>query len=99
MSLFLINGITPAELQAKEFFWLHCDAIVCLSKGVKLWEGEGSEAMQKFRKYVKANWYIVVTNTQLVERWVKDSNECTHSGKDDHTASLIDMCRSATVFE
>ena len=30
---------------------------------------------------------------------MKDSNECTHSGKDDHIASLIAVCRSATVFE
>ena len=30
---------------------------------------------------------------------MKDSNECTHSGKDDHIASQIAVCRSATVFE
>ena len=39
------------------------------------------------------------TNTQLVERWVKDSNECTLSGKDEHFSSIIATCRSATIFD
>ena len=34
-----------------------------------------------------------------MERWVKDSNECTHSGKEDHVASLITVCRSVIIFE
>ena len=99
MGAFLTHNLDRATLLTKEFFRTHRDAIVSLSKGVKLWEGEGSEALKTFRNYVKSNWFIVVTNTQLVERWVKDSNECTHSGKEDHIASLIAMCRSATVFE
>ena len=78
---------------------LHRNAIVCLSEEFKLWEGEGSEAVQKFGNYVKANLYIILTNTQLMELWVKDSNECTNSGKEDHIASLITMCKLATVFE
>ena len=55
--------------------------------------------MSKFQKYVKSNWLPIVTNTQLVERWVKDSNECTSTGKDDHFASMIGVCRSSTVFD
>ena len=70
-----------------------------IAEGACLWEGEGSEAMLKFRGYIKDNWFIVVTNTQLVERWVKDSNECTHSGKDDIFSSMIAICRSTTVFD
>merc|ERR1740124_1959621 len=38
-------------------------------------------------------------NHVVVERWVKDSNECTYTGKDDHFASMVGMCRSSTVFE
>ena len=30
---------------------------------------------------------------------MKDSNECTHSGKDDNFSSKITICRSATVFD
>ena len=99
MGTFLTSGTTPIQIQGKAFFKLHRNAIHEISEGVKLWEGEGSESVQRFRKYIKANWYIVPTNTQLVERWVKDSNECTHSGKEDHVASLIAVYRSVTVFE
>ena len=99
MGGFLTSGIAPESLKTKEFFRLHQDAIVRLSEGEKLWDSEGSETVINFRNYVKQKWFIVVTNTQLVERWVKDSNECTHSGKEDHIASLVAMCRSATVFE
>ena len=81
MGAFLTSGTNPISLQAKVFFQLYGDAVSSLSEGVNLWEGEGSEGMQSFRKYVKANWCIIVTNTQLVEQWIKDSNECTHSGK------------------
>ena len=55
--------------------------------------------MGKFQNYIKRNWLPIVTNTQLVERWVKDSNECTYTGKDDHFASMIGLCRSSTVFD
>ena len=64
-----------------------------------MWENGGSEAVLKFRKYVESNWIIVVKNTQLIERWVKDSNDCTHTGKNDHISSLIKICRSATVLD
>ena len=64
-----------------------------------MWENGSSEAVLKFRKYVESNCFIVVTNTQLVERWVKDSNDCTHTGKDDHIASLIAIYRSATFLD
>ena len=53
----------------------------------------------KVFKILQTPIFIVVSNTHLVERWVKDSNECTYSGKDPHFASLIGMCRSTTVFE
>ena len=35
----------------------------------------------------------------MVERWVKDANECTYIAKDEFFASLVAICRSATVFE
>jgi len=54
--------------------------------------------MLKSRKCIESNWFIVVMNTQLVDRWVKYSHECTHTVKDDHIASLIAIFRSATVL-
>ena len=99
MGVFLTSGVTRASLKEKAFFNSHVDAISSLLNGARLWDDGGSEVMQKFGIYIKQNWLIVVTNTQLVERWVKDSNECTHSGKDGHIVSLIAVYRSATVFE
>ena len=55
--------------------------------------------MIEFREYVKYKWFIVSSNMQLVERWVKDSNECTLSGKDKNFSNIITICRSSTVFE
>ena len=89
MGTFLTSGTTPIQIQGKAFFQLHCDAINQISEGVKSWDGEGSESVQTFRIYINAYWHIIPTNTQLVEQWVKDSNECTHSGKEDYVASLI----------
>ena len=40
-----------------------------------------------------------MTHTQLDERWIKDSNECTYTGKDDHFASMVGISLSSTVFE
>ena len=54
-------------------------------------ENGGSKAVLKFKKYVESNWFIFVTNTQLVEIWVKDNHDCTHTGKDDHITSLISI--------
>ena len=68
-----------------------------LACGHDLWsDAVELEAMQR---YVRQYYIAFPSNNQLTERWVKDSNECTHSGKDDHIASLIAVCRSATVFE
>ena len=55
--------------------------------------------MQKFEDYIKKEWLIVVSNTQLVERLVKDSNKCTLSEKSDHFVSIIAVCCSAAVFD
>ena len=52
-----------------------------------------------FFSYVKDTFFTVSTNTQLVECWVKDANECYATGKYEHIVSLIGICCSATVFE
>ena len=48
---------------------------------------------------MKNNWLIVVTNTKLNERWVKDSNECTYTGKDEHFDWAVAICRSCSIFD
>jgi len=99
MGVFLTSGSTPIDLRSKHLFELHHDALFIISEGVILWENVGSEAVLKFRKYVESKFVIVVTDTQLVNRWVKDSHRCTHIGKDDHITSMIAICRSATVLD
>jgi len=96
---FLTGDQLPAAYTSKLFFNSHRIAIQELAEGNKIWDENTSENMQKFKDYIKKEWLIVVSNTQLVERWVKDSNECTLSGKSDHFASIIAVCRSATVFD
>ena len=54
--------------------------------------------MIEFRKYVKENWLTIPTNTQLVERWVKDSNECTFNTKDEGLVDAVAILRSTTIF-
>ena len=84
------RGTIPLRLHHEVIFGMHRDAIVELVGGKTLREQQ-SDNMRKFFTYCKNNFFIVVSNTQLVERWVKDSNECTLSGKDEHFSSLIGM--------
>ena len=52
----------------------------------------------RLQQYIEDEWLITPTNTQLVERWVKDSNKCTYSNKDPYFSSLVAVCRSVSVF-
>ena len=54
--------------------------------------------MERFRKYAEDNWLTIPKNTQLVERWVKDANECTFNIKDESLADAIAILRSTTIF-
>ena len=97
---FLTANTTPQEQREKEFYINHSDAILDIANGVLLWDNDNiSEKMNDFKHYVKQNWLVVCTNTQLVERWVKDANECTYIAKNEFFSSLVAICRSATVFQ
>ena len=39
-----------------------------------------------------------MANNQLAERWVKDSNECTYTGKDEKMSNLLAIVQSCTIF-
>ena len=96
---FLTTGLDPVQFQTHTFYRNHIVAVKEVSEGKMLWASDMSQAMINFNEYVESNWLPIVTNTQLVERWVKDSNECTYTGKDDHFASMVAICRSSTVFD
>ena len=64
----------------------------------KISDKNNSKYMRGFKPYIQQYWLIIATNNQLEERWVKDSKEHTHSGKDKLSSSIVAVCRSATVF-
>ena len=99
MISFLTKDKSPTDYHSREFFQMHQPAIEELALGQKLRDRNASECVKKFYTYVKHAFFTVCTNTQLVERWVKDANECFATGKDEHFSSLVGICRSATVFE
>ena len=73
-----------------------------MSEGKSLWEtgnDNTSNYIRKFQEYVKKKWLILPSNTQLVERGVKDAKKCTSTNKDDYLSSLLALLRSATVFQ
>ena len=76
----------------RDFYQKHECAICEMAEGARLWNKDASDNIRKFREYVEEEWLIVPSNTQLVERWVKDSNECTFTNKDKHLASLMAIC-------
>ena len=82
----------------REFYKKHECAIREMAQGTHLWSTNASDNINKFRKYVEEEWLIIPSNTQLIERWVKDSNECTFTNKEEHLASLMAICRSDTLF-
>ena len=70
---------------SKTFFHNHSQAIRELAEGKELWGENTSQAMKHFYKHVECYWLQVVTNIQIVEHWVKVSNEYTYTGE---TSSL-----------
>ena len=63
----------------------------------RLWDDDCVQ-MLPLRKYVQEKWLKIATNSQLVERWVKDSNECTATSKDEKMANIYAIIRSCTVM-
>ena len=47
---------------------------------------------------MRNNWFKISTNSQLAERWVKDSNECTATIKDENMSKIYAIIRSRTVM-
>ena len=60
-----------------------------------LWDTQ-SEEME--RQFVQNSWLRIATNSQLAERWVKDSNECTFTNKHEKMSNIYAIIRSRTVM-
>ena len=94
----LTLNIDPVVVTSMTFYSVHIDAIKEIADGFNLRAEKQSECLMKFKCLVQLNWLIIPTNAQLVERWVKDSNECAYTEKDEHFASMVSLCHSSTVF-
>ena len=82
----------------KNFFIQNQAQIASIANGTfTLWENENDE-MEIFRTYIRKKWLIVPSNSQLAERWVKDSNECTYTNKNESLANMYALVRSTTVM-
>ena len=81
---FLTRGHNVDDNRQQEYLILHEPAIIEIVKSNGLWSDEVSEAMTKLQAYMKKEWLIVPSNTQRVETWVKNTNECTETGKDQY---------------
>ena len=80
------------------FFTNHSEALKIIAAGEQhVWTSD-NVSITKFRLYVKQNWLMIAANSQLAERWVKDSNECTYTNKDEKMANILALIRSSTVF-
>ena len=82
----------------KNFFIQNQSQITYIANGTfTLWGNENDE-MEIFRTYVRKKWLIVPSNSQLAERWVKDSNECTYTNKNESLVNMYALVRSTTVM-
>ena len=63
----------------------------------KLWDGN-CEGIRHFQKYVEDNWLKIATNSQLAERWVKDSDEFIATSRDKKMSNIYAIIMSRTVM-
>ena len=96
-SSFLIDGEDRANHQAKQFLQFTPQLTAMANGTATLWDSPG-EQMENMRQFVRETWLKVATNSQLAERWVKDSNECTFTSKHEKMANIYAIIRSRTVM-
>ena len=100
MFTYLTNKVTPLIISQQHINRLpkYTPALKEIAEGKSVWDENVSKDMLEFKEYVEDKWLCVPSNTQITERWVKDSNECTVTGKSAKYARQVAMCRSATVM-
>ena len=83
--------------QGKEFLRFVPQLQSIAAGNATLWDTQ-SEEMENMRKFVQNSWLKIATNSQLAERWVKDSNECTFTNKHEKMSNIYAIIRSRTVM-
>ena len=94
---FLVKDQNPKAHRLKHFY-SYAEELQEMAPGTGcLWD-PSCVSMFPFQKFVEDNWIKIATNSQLAERWVKDSNECTATSKDEKMANIYAIIRSRTVI-
>ena len=84
----------------KHFLKTYSNQLLLMMNGcTNLWDEGYSEDMNNFREYIVRKCLKTATNSQLAERWVKDSNELTYTGKDEKFSNIMAITRSRTVMK
>ena len=60
--------------------------------------GSHDDGMKQLNEYCEMSCLKVPTNSQLAERWFKDSNKCTYTGKDEKLSNILEIVRSRTIM-
>ena len=100
MFTYLTSKVTPSALTQQHTNLLpkYIPALKEIAEGKSVWDENVTKDMLEFKEFVENKWINVPSNTQITERWVKDSNECIVTGKSAKYARQLAMCRSATVM-
>ena len=99
---FLVQGQSAETHTQKEFYQLHREALVRIAdEDEKLWKDDTNKSVSvaKFEEYIEDNWFKIAANSQLAKQWVKDSNECTYTNKDEKMSNIFALLCSHTVFQ
>ena len=97
---YLVKETTLDDHRGKAFLQMYRNELIMMMKGTAdLWNEECSERMSNFREYMINKCMKTATNSQLAERWVKDSNELTYTGKDEKFSNIMAIVRSRTVMK
>ena len=96
--VFLNRNMTRNLFCQCESYQKH-ECAVCESAEVAhLWKKDASNNIRIFWEYVEDEWLIVPSNTQFVECWMKNTNECTFTNKDKHLPSLMAIYQLDTLL-
>ena len=90
-------GTPPTKRHASKELYLYVHKSQAMAAGVMLCDLT-TQDMELFRHYMSNNWFKMTTNSQLTERWVEDSNECTATSKDENISNIHAIIRSRTVM-
>ena len=86
--------------QHSKFYLYYFVALNQISNGASVWDEHMCDETRDFKRCACNNWMNVPLNTQIYERWVKDSQKLSLvNGKSEKYYCQLTMCRCTTVME